>query len=144
MGDYASRERDNQRWEESQKGHPMTEPKDADAEREHPSHWNIYENGVGGWYAWNSRMRVRYNLIHRGTFSEAVNKFDTCIGDYYSSRPAARLEQSVPVEVVEGLVEALRLSITDMGLCQCDVCSRSNAALAAYEQWKAEHRKDSQ
>jgi hypothetical protein len=50
---------------------------------------------------------------------------------------AARLEQSAPVEVVEGLVEALRLSITDMGLCQCDVCSRSNAALTHYEQWKA-------
>jgi hypothetical protein len=142
MGDYASRERDNQRWEESQKGHPMTEPKDADAEREHPSHWNIYENGVGGWYAWNSRMRVRYNLIHRGTFSEAVNKFDTCIGDYYSSRPAARLEQSVPVE---GLVEALRNIAAEDDTCNYGhlLPGKAQAALARYEQWKAEHRKDS-
>jgi hypothetical protein len=118
MGDYASRERDNQRWEESQKGHPMTEPKDADAEwlREHARTRSFATE----WMLWSQETQERFNAI------------------------AARLEQSAPVEVVEGLVEALRLSITDMGLCQCDVCSRSNAALAAYEQWKAEHRKDSQ
>jgi hypothetical protein len=102
----------------------MTQPKDADAE-------------------WLRDLIARNLDCTIGGEPVVLCAFDK-IGKARFEAIAARLEQSAPVEVVEGLVEALRLSITDMGLCQCDVCSRSNAALAAYEQWKAEHRKDSQ
>jgi hypothetical protein len=51
-----------------------------------PSHWEIYDNGVGGWYAWNGRVRLRMDLIHKGAFAEAVERFSDLIGDYYKTR----------------------------------------------------------
>lgn len=61
--------------------------------QEHPSHWTIYGNGCGGWYAWNGHVNLRLGLIHNGTFTEAVEQFNLKIGDYYSSRIVTPTEQ---------------------------------------------------
>ena len=54
-----------------------------------PSDWTIYPCGAG-WFAWNARTRKRLDLVLVGTFSAAVDVFDSRIGGYYRSRPSSR------------------------------------------------------
>ncbi len=50
------------------------------------SRWRIFENGIGGWYAWNAHTRRQIDLVSVGSFSDAVGAFERLIGDYYGTR----------------------------------------------------------
>jgi len=57
-----------------------------DQKLEYAKDWIIYGNGIGGWVAWNERLRKQKSLVSRGSFSEAVTQFEHLIGPYYKSR----------------------------------------------------------
>lgn len=82
-----------------------------------PSDWVIHCAG-SGWVAWNAKRSQKMELTRHGGFSEAVNRFNERIGDYYASRsqPTAPTEASLL-----------------HGACELKDCSRSGVRIRVTE-----------